>query len=102
MQNGKGLCYGEMCNRRKVGTVAKYDPLYDYLCKQNLQEFMLSFKEIEAIIGDRLPPSAARPQWWENATDRNSSHVQSRAWQAARYNAYLVNGSDKVRFAKSQ
>jgi hypothetical protein len=82
--------------------VSKYDPLYEYMCGQSLQRFVLSFKEIEDIIGDQLPASAARPQWWENATDLNSSHVQCRAWRAADYNAFLVHGSNKVRFEKSR
>jgi hypothetical protein len=78
----------------------KYDPLHDYLCAQNLRELVLTFKEIEEIIGDRLPASATRPQWWENATAPNTSHVQCKAWRAAGYNAYLVIGSDKVRFER--
>ncbi|WP_094193822.1 DUF7662 domain-containing protein [Bradyrhizobium viridifuturi] len=80
--------------------MSKYDPLYEYLRGQSLQQFVLSFAEIERIIGDQLPPSAARPQWWENATDPNSSHVQCRAWRAAGYSAYLVSGSNSVRFEK--
>lgn len=81
--------------------MSKYDPLRDYLCTQTLREFVLSFKEIEEIIDDRLPTSAVRPQWWENATDPNTSHIQCRAWRAAGYSAYLVAGSDKVRFEQS-
>lgn len=81
--------------------MAKYDPLHQYICKQSLHQFVLSFAEVEAIIGDQLPASAIRPQWWENATDPNSSHVQCRAWRAAGYKAFLLHGSNKVRFEKS-
>lgn len=56
--------------------MSKYDPLHEYICKQSLHQFVLSFAEIETIIDNHLPPNAARPQWWENATDLNSSHVQ--------------------------
>lgn len=82
--------------------MSKYDALYEYLRGQSLQRFVLSFAQIEDIIGYQLPSSAVRPQWWENATDPNSSHVQCRAWRAAGYNAFLVGGSNRVRFEKSR
>jgi hypothetical protein len=78
----------------------KYDPLRDYLRKQTLREIVLSFKEIEQLISVPLPASATRPQWWENATDPNTSHVQCKAWRAADYKAFLIAGSKKVRFEK--
>lgn len=81
--------------------MSKYEPLYKYLGSQSLQQFVLTFAEIEDIIGDQLPGSANRPQWWENVTDPNTSHVQCKAWRAAGYRAFLVHGSNKVRFEKS-
>lgn len=80
--------------------VSKYDPLHEYLAKSKLGQFTMSFVQIEELIGAGLPASADRPQWWENATDPNTSHVQCRAWLNAGYRAFLIAGSKKVRFEK--
>lgn len=81
--------------------MSKYDALRNYLRKQTLGEIVLTFAQIESVIGTQLPPSASRPQWWENATDENTSHVQCKAWLSAGYNAFLIAGSSKVRFEKA-
>jgi hypothetical protein len=81
--------------------MSKYEPLRQYLYKQTVGQLVLTFKEIERIIGADLPASASRPQWWENPTDPNTSHVQAKAWLTAGYNAFLIAGSNKVRFAKA-
>ena len=78
--------------------MAKYDPLRDYLLRQSAPDFMLSFREIERIVGT-LPTSALRPQWWANNVSPNTSHVPRRAWADAGYNAFLYAGR-KVRFKK--
>ena len=55
-----------------------YYPLYNWLCAQAANNISAPFKQIEAILGFSLPPSArTSPQWWEN--DRK--HVQCMAWQ---------------------
>ena len=41
-------------------TVNDYDPLRDYLAGQKLGEFVLSFEQIETIIGRALPRAAQR------------------------------------------
>ena len=56
----------------------------------------MRFEEIEKVLGFPLPKSAERPQWWANVT--GDSHPHSQAWQAAGYDAFLVQGSRKVRF----
>ena len=50
--------------------MAKYDRLTDWLKKPTLP---VTFDEIETIIGERLPASAAqyRP-WWGNETNADS------------------------------
>ena len=42
-----------------------YSALRDYLKRQKLPEFTLSFDEIEAIIDAALPRAAQRASWWE-------------------------------------
>jgi hypothetical protein len=78
----------------------KYDPLRDYLSRQHARELELTFKEIEAMVGSRLPVSATRPQWWSNVKSRMTTHVQREAWRDAGYDAFLVAGSNKVKFRR--
>jgi hypothetical protein len=75
-----------------------YDPLKDHLMRCELGEFMLSFPEIEQIIGRPLPRSAHRPQWWANQVQRG--RPQREAWRAAGFDAFLIAGSQKVRFVR--
>ena len=80
--------------------MSKYTPLRDYLMRQSHGEFELTFKQLEEIIGDRLPKSSDRPQWWANVRDPDTSHVQREAWRSAGYDAFLIAGSTKVKFRK--
>jgi hypothetical protein len=80
--------------------MAKYDPLGTYLRRKGKPEIDLSFADIERIIGNMLPKSAARPQWWANEESANSRHVQMRAWRNAGYDAFLVEGYEKVSFRR--
>jgi hypothetical protein len=78
--------------------VSKYDPLRDLLRQQRLREFDLTFAEIERVLGFKLPASADRPQWWANVRSQRSN--QREAWRTAGYDAFLIKGSDKVRFRR--
>lgn len=82
--------------------MGKYDPLRDYLRRQQAGEFELTFAEIERKLGAMLPNSANRPQWWANVTDPSGSNVQREAWRAAGFEAFLVAGRDRVRFRRVQ
>ena len=60
--------------------MAKYEPLGKYLSGEPADSCTLTFAEVEAIIGGRLPASARAHQgWWGN--DR--THVQARSWMHA-------------------
>jgi len=77
-----------------------YDPLRNYLRQQTQSEIVLTFEEIEKILGRKLPPSAAKSQWWANT--RSIRHSQREAWRLGGYDAFLIKGSDKVRFRTSR
>jgi hypothetical protein len=63
--------------------VAKYDPLIRYLLDETEPAAVLTFPEIETILGSSLPKSARTyREWWGNEKP-GGSHVQSQAWQAA-------------------
>jgi hypothetical protein len=79
--------------------MARYDPLRDHLLKQSFGELMMTFAEIERLVG-LLPDSADRPQWWANVRSQTSAAVQREAWRAAGYDAFLIAGARKVRFVR--
>jgi hypothetical protein len=78
----------------------KYDPLGQYLRRQTFNEVVLTFREIEEIIGSSLPSSADRPQWWPNIQNQAQMSPQRQACWAAGYETFLIAGSRKVRFRR--
>ncbi|MBW3558326.1 MAG: hypothetical protein KY449_00955 [Proteobacteria bacterium] len=81
--------------------MGKYDPLTGELRRARAAEVILSFRQIERVIGAMLPNRARRPEWWANETDQRAGSVQSRAWLDAGFRAYLIPGSEQVRFQKT-
>lgn len=77
---------------------SKYAPLGEWITQQNLSELIVSFNDIEALVGP-LPASAERPQFWAN-TEQTYTNVQREAWRSAGYDAFLLKGQAKVRFVK--
>jgi hypothetical protein len=58
-------------------SVARYNPLRDYLAGYRANELHLPFKQIEGIIGFKLETAAYTfKSWWEN----DGSHPQAIAW----------------------
>ena len=64
--------------------MSKYDPLYQHLSKQKAPTVTMTFTEIEAILGSKLPPSARKyAQWWENAAPETGQHPDGAVWNAS-------------------
>ena len=78
--------------------MAKFDPLADYVTKQTLREFEMPFHKIEELIGEKLPQSALRPQYWANTVEGGSP--ARRALRNTPYDTFLVIGSRRVRFER--
>ena len=58
--------------------MAKYDPLFEHLCRCGDGPVEMTFTDIDKLVGG-LPASARRHRaWWHNETE--GSHVQARAW----------------------
>ncbi len=74
--------------------LSKYDALGDYLrACVGRRRVHLTFREIEQIIGDALPPSAREHrEWWGNEVGPAARHSQCRAWMEA---GWLVNEVDR-------
>jgi hypothetical protein len=59
--------------------MAKYDPLFEHLCRSGDGPVEMSFDEIEALVGP-LPATASRQRaWWANEA-AGGRHVQAHAW----------------------
>ena len=80
--------------------MSKYEPLTTFLADQWTEEVPMTFAEIEAIIGARLPNSKQYPAWWSNNPDNN---VMTQAWLAAGYRTERVDiGGEKLVFRKEK
>jgi hypothetical protein len=77
--------------------MGKYDPLIAFLQGQpsDTDAVEMSFRRLEQIIGDRLPPTArADPTWWDNTVDRN--RAQAHAWLSAVWKVRSVDLDGQV------
>ena len=69
--------------------MSKYEPLGEYLKKQNKELVPLTFAEIERITGAKLPPSASKHRpWWSNNPDNS---VMTKVWLDAGYESEQVD-----------
>jgi hypothetical protein len=80
--------------------VNDYDPLRDYLKKQTLAEFVLSFEQIEEIIDAALPRAAQRASWWETLRSPQEKMPQREACLEAGYIATRQADGKSVKFKK--
>jgi hypothetical protein len=82
------------------GNKRGYDALRDYLKKQKLPEFVLSFAQIEGIIDAALPRAAHRASWWETLRSPQEKMPQREACLAGGYIATRQADGKSVRFKK--
>ncbi len=76
-----------------VESIAKYNPLRDYLASYRDTRLQLSFEQIESIIGRKLETGAyTLKSWWEN----NSQHAQAISWSEAGWQVYDVDFPQQV------
>jgi len=65
---------------------AAYMPLYSYLDRRYADTVVLTFDQIESLLGFAPPsPAFADADWWTNPCDANDCHAA--AWTAARRSA---------------
>ena len=77
-----------------------YGPLRDYLKKQTLPEFVLSFEQIEKIIDAALPRAAHRASWWETLRSPQEKMPQREACLEAGYLATRQADGRSVKFKR--
>jgi hypothetical protein len=80
--------------------VNDYDALRDYLKKQKLPEFVLSFEQIEEIIDAALPRASHRASWWETLRSPQEKMPQREACLAGGYIATRLADGKSVRFKR--
>jgi hypothetical protein len=80
--------------------VNDYNPLRDYLKKQTLAEFVLSFEEIEQLIDAALPRAAHRASWWETLRSPQEKMPQREACLAGGYIATRLADGKSVKFKR--
>lgn len=68
--------------------MGKYQPLGEYLRKQNATRVPMTFSDIERIVGVRLPKSRQYPAWWSNSTSNN---VMTQVWLDAGFQTEQVD-----------
>ena len=77
-----------------------YEALRDYLKHQELSELVLSFDQIEEIIGAALPRAAQRASWWDSLRSPQEKMPQREACLAAGYVATRLPDGKSVRFRR--
>ena len=79
-----------------------YEALRDYLKHQELSELVLSFGQIEEIIGAALPRAAQRASWWDSLRSPQEKMPQREACLAAGYVATRMPDGQSVRFRRTK
>ena len=77
-----------------------YDALRDYLKKQTQPELVLSFEQVEEVIGAALPRAAQRASWWDTLRSPQEKMPQREACLAAGYVATRMPDGRSVRFRR--
>jgi hypothetical protein len=80
--------------------VNDYDALRDYLMRQKQDELVLSFEQIEEIIGAALPRAANRASWWDSLRSPDIQMPQREACLAAGFAATRLPDGRSVRFRR--
>ena len=78
-----------------------YAPLQSYLTSQSDASVVMTYAEIESLLGRKLPPTAYgdhRRQWWANT----ETHSQALAWLRANRKTKLDAAGDRVTFVRAQ
>ncbi|MGC2774991.1 MAG: hypothetical protein WA418_05055 [Bradyrhizobium sp.] len=79
-----------------------YDALRDYLERQTRAELVLSYEEIEELLGDSLPRAAQRASWWDSLRSPQEKMPQREACLAAGYVATRMPDGRSVRFRRQK
>ncbi|MGJ4956426.1 DUF7662 domain-containing protein [Bradyrhizobium sp. HKCCYLRH2015] len=78
-----------------------YDPIKRRLQSVTESQLILSFDEMEQMIGQALPSSARNyDAWWSNEGPDRTRHVQSKAWTTLGFSAEVDRVRRQVTFRR--
>lgn len=77
-----------------------YDPLREYLSQQTQTELVLTFEQIEEILGFALPRASQRASWWEKERNPENARPQRDAIRDGGYEATRLADGVGVRFRR--
>jgi hypothetical protein len=81
----------------------KYQPLYEYLEHRYANTVVLTFAQIEDLLGFTLPDAARVDQeWWANNDPNDTSQPHSRSWILASRTAKPNLHAQTVVFERAQ
>lgn len=80
--------------------MSDYDPLREYLSQQAAIELVLTFEQIEDILGFALPRAAQRATWWEKERSPENARPHRDAIRDGGYEATRLSDAQGVRFRK--
>lgn len=80
--------------------VNDYNALRDYLKKQTLAEFVLTFEQIEELIDAALPRAAHRASWWDSLRSPQEKMPQREACLEGGYIATRQADGKSVKFKR--
>lgn len=76
---------------------SKYEPLQKFLKSKQSNRLIMTFSEVEDVLGFKLPASAYKYMaWWDGA----SQHTQAYSWSKAGFTAKPNLKEKKVEFVK--
>ena len=77
----------------------KFDPLRDYLLSQKVDQLVLTYEQIEDILGFGLPRAAQRAEWWFDDLPEYPK-LQRIAVRDAGFDAKRMPDAKSVRFTR--
>ncbi len=83
--------------------MSKYEPLRHFLenIESTISEETISFREIERVLGFKLPRSAHEHRAWRSNPSSKATHPYAQSWLAEGWMVDTVNQNDKwVRFRR--
>ena len=82
---------------------AEYRPLHKYLAERYADIVVLTFAQVEDLIGFTLPNDArAEPDWWAEGDASAPRSPQARAWTLADRTATANLAARTVRFERTR
>ncbi|MFI3254700.1 MAG: hypothetical protein R3Y63_10240 [Eubacteriales bacterium] len=84
--------------------MGKYDEIYEYLRKGKGEDVSLTYKEIEMLIGEDLPPSAYKgpESFWANTIERGKPKGKAKAWLSVGYETDMVTDTTDPKLGKER